>query len=414
MSDVSARVVRSTLDMAHAAGVPRKKILEGFPFDEKLLKKDSVRVPWPAYVTLLKRLREEVGDLDALEDLGARVPEVSPELRSIAAVFVTPKHLVRFAATSFVPAQFANLRFELNDDGDQLRIRVHVPPPHEDSPELARIFKGGLRSMPRYLGAPDAKVRAEFQPRQFTFWVKVPASKTLLSRFARARSAFVASGAMHELSRSWQEVATAWRANNDYHAFRAVERQRIDAMAKLGHALAATADPAQRAECIADTLKTFKGCTKVVLAQGERVIVERGTATKESRELKRELAVAGKHVGSLTVFADERVEELMMVMDRIVPWASMGLAAGVDVAKASPATDGVEMDARVARAVKQWDLTERQQQVLALLVKGRSNKEIAAALQCAERTVEIHVTHLLRKSDAGSRAMITAKFWTEL
>ena len=56
--------------------------------------------------------------------------------------------------------------------------------------------------------------------------------------------------------------------------------------------------------------------------------------------------------------------------------------------------------------------TPRQAQVLALLVAGEPNKNIAARLRCAERTIELHVTALLRKAEAGSRSALAARFWT--
>lgn len=54
-------------------------------------------------------------------------------------------------------------------------------------------------------------------------------------------------------------------------------------------------------------------------------------------------------------------------------------------------------------------LTERQRAVLAVLLAGKSNKEIAVALRCAESTVEFHVTSLLRKNNVTSRAELIAK-----
>jgi DNA-binding NarL/FixJ family response regulator len=46
-----------------------------------------------------------------------------------------------------------------------------------------------------------------------------------------------------------------------------------------------------------------------------------------------------------------------------------------------------------------------------IAVEGESNKIIAAHLDCAERTVEVHVTHLLDKLDADSRAGLGARVW---
>jgi two-component system, NarL family, response regulator LiaR len=48
-------------------------------------------------------------------------------------------------------------------------------------------------------------------------------------------------------------------------------------------------------------------------------------------------------------------------------------------------------------------LTERETQVLSLLTKGKSNKEIANALRIAEDTVKSHVRHILSKLGVQSR-----------
>ena len=48
-------------------------------------------------------------------------------------------------------------------------------------------------------------------------------------------------------------------------------------------------------------------------------------------------------------------------------------------------------------------LTPRQKDVLELLVKGRTNKEIAGSLQIAEATAKLHVSALLRAMDVRSR-----------
>jgi two-component system nitrate/nitrite response regulator NarL len=50
------------------------------------------------------------------------------------------------------------------------------------------------------------------------------------------------------------------------------------------------------------------------------------------------------------------------------------------------------------------ELTPRQQQVLTLLSRGLSNKEISVALNIAEATVKNHVHHLLEKLQVQSRA----------
>lgn len=45
-------------------------------------------------------------------------------------------------------------------------------------------------------------------------------------------------------------------------------------------------------------------------------------------------------------------------------------------------------------------LTEREQEVMSLVVTGRSNKEIALKLRCSHRTVEVHRSRLMAKMEA--------------
>jgi DNA-binding CsgD family transcriptional regulator len=64
--------------------------------------------------------------------------------------------------------------------------------------------------------------------------------------------------------------------------------------------------------------------------------------------------------------------------------------------------------AHIEAAARTLALTRRQAQVLAHLVRGLANKEIAHALDCAEVTVELHVTQILRKAGVASRAQLIA------
>ena len=48
-------------------------------------------------------------------------------------------------------------------------------------------------------------------------------------------------------------------------------------------------------------------------------------------------------------------------------------------------------------------LTERETEVLKLLARGQSNKEIAQALNIGEQTVKTHVSHVLEKLEVPSR-----------
>lgn len=58
---------------------------------------------------------------------------------------------------------------------------------------------------------------------------------------------------------------------------------------------------------------------------------------------------------------------------------------------------------RPFRAGRAWNATPKQLRILELLAQGKSNKDIASTLSCAEVTVESHLTRLFRLSGARSR-----------
>ena len=73
----------------------------------------------------------------------------------------------------------------------------------------------------------------------------------------------------------------------------------------------------------------------------------------------------------------------------------------------APPSSGDPAEARfpapATRSPREVGLTERQAQVLALLVQGKSNKLICRALDLAEGTVKIHVTAILRALNVSNR-----------
>ena len=59
--------------------------------------------------------------------------------------------------------------------------------------------------------------------------------------------------------------------------------------------------------------------------------------------------------------------------------------------------------ANLAARLNEEALTHRETEVLRLVVAGKSNKEIAAALFVTEGTIKLHVNHLLRKLKVSGR-----------
>jgi two-component system, NarL family, response regulator LiaR len=88
------------------------------------------------------------------------------------------------------------------------------------------------------------------------------------------------------------------------------------------------------------------------------------------------------------------------------------LAAAIRAAAAGQATLAPEATQALLRQAGPpgigHDLTDRERQVLALLVQGLSNAEIAAQLVVSESTAKFHVSNILAKLQAGSRAEAVA------
>jgi DNA-binding NarL/FixJ family response regulator len=75
---------------------------------------------------------------------------------------------------------------------------------------------------------------------------------------------------------------------------------------------------------------------------------------------------------------------------------------------AMPDLAGVDELSRAEAPIAAGGLTAREVQVLALVVKGETNKAIAAELVLSERTVERHVSNIFTKLGVSSRAAATA------
>jgi RNA polymerase sigma factor (sigma-70 family) len=82
--------------------------------------------------------------------------------------------------------------------------------------------------------------------------------------------------------------------------------------------------------------------------------------------------------------------------------------------------EALEQDADTRRHREQQDeaaarfakLTARERQVLEMVVAGKPNREIAAALGLSAKTIEVHRAHLMRKLHANSTADVVRLYMT--
>jgi two-component system, NarL family, nitrate/nitrite response regulator NarL len=97
------------------------------------------------------------------------------------------------------------------------------------------------------------------------------------------------------------------------------------------------------------------------------------------------------------VLADA-IERVVRGESSISPEMTGKLVSAFQSLQAAPATDATTPPADPGNL-----LSPREQQILAEIALGASNKEIARTLGIAETTVKIHVQHILRKLNLSSR-----------
>jgi len=59
-------------------------------------------------------------------------------------------------------------------------------------------------------------------------------------------------------------------------------------------------------------------------------------------------------------------------------------------------------------------LTEREETILDLLIRGKANKQIALDLSISEKTVEMHLCHIYRKLNVGCRGEAILFYFTKI
>ena len=145
------------------------------------------------------------------------------------------------------------------------------------------------------------------------------------------------------------------------------------------------------------------GRGRMALAVGEAVAarahLEDTLDLYEAARLPFEAALVRLDLGRALRASGRRVAALDQCRMAIEAFRSLG--ANAQVARAEALADGLTRTDRPPPGMDR--LSPREQEVLALLTRGRSNEEIAAELALSKHTVRRHVSNILTKLDVPSR-----------
>lgn len=141
------------------------------------------------------------------------------------------------------------------------------------------------------------------------------------------------------------------------------------------------------------------------------------TSISNAEEVLASLAAGADAYCMKDIKIDRLHQVLEMVLDGAL-WLDPAIARLV--VRSLPATSGAESGVGSGGAVSgepgssprkryNTELTEREQEVLHLIVEGKSNKEIALALKVSSHTAKAHVANIIQKLAVDDRTQVAVK-----
>ena len=133
------------------------------------------------------------------------------------------------------------------------------------------------------------------------------------------------------------------------------------------------------------------------------------------------VALAGPEVVRELVFAEFLIERNVSENLMCIFYAGHVIKKGAsllslrysDPAK-KPSNDRLlEEETRFRRFATSYDLTDREREMLELIIVGKTNREIAQELFISEGTARSHVSHIFSKCGASSRSDLIRLFWRQ-
>jgi DNA-binding NarL/FixJ family response regulator len=357
---------------ARSAGAATDAALAEIGVPESELLRPGCRVDWERFAAFLTGLQMACGGPDGIaRALEQGYAKTVVEFQPVFGALVSPRELFRFTHRVAFPFVYRVVECSEHDLAEGVfKVEYRIRPPHAACPAFFHATAGAMRSTPRLFGQPDAKIELQASEREATFLVELPPSKTLLARARR----FVSQ---RWLRRTVEEVEHGW---TEMHRQMELLEREAEARGRAETALRAALDALSATAFVVGA----DGKVSALDAAGQAALAN------DDGSLARRLVEAQAQEGLRVLPLRDARGHVVLLQDGARAFA-----------------------ARLERVAADWSLTSRQVEVVALVARGYSNKEIAASLGCALHTVELHVTEILRRSGLSSRAALVAQVWAQ-
>ena len=431
MTHCRITILRLVTAIAQPLGLDARSFCneQGLDLDDSSL--PDAKVPWQTFAAFLQLTQDSVGGTAGLEAVGINTCLGFRPYRQLAELYFGLEDLYQITVSRIVPEMYGTvLRTSFRRQTDNsLRITLSAEREVPSCYPFWTFMLGQFRALPRHLQLPDAAVDVEFGDHFGEYIIIPPALNEEehgpASRIRRGvRDHLLDDLLQHDVADKGDKLKTL---SLELAGRTFVHRSINCDPAALQHLL----------ERIRSDLKVPSARLWAYSPDGLLPMGEQGKTTDRAR-LRRTLWIDSRPVGCIDVEREssgdpsainaeldehasdyvERIAELVGSAPKMADAKfSSGAAAVVNeppIAEPPPSSRGrmrAARNSRVGEIASLWRLTPRQASVMALLVEGLANKEIALRLGCSVGTIENHVTCILRRAKVGSRAALTAAFW---
>ena len=424
-------ILRLVAAIAQPLGLDAKSFFKEHALDLQSLNPTDATVPWPTFAALLQLTQDSVGGPTGLEAVGVNTCLGFRPYRQLADLYFGLEDLYQVTASRILPEIYGSILHSTFRRQTDNTFRITLSLEREASPcyPFWTFMLGQLRSLPRHLQLPDAAIDVEFGDRFGEYIIVPPALNEAehgpASRIRRGvRDHLLDDLLLHDVS----EKADRLRAICLELAARAPLHKSI------------SCDPIALQQLLDRVHSDLKVPSARLWAYSPEGLLPVGAHGKSSNgaRLRRTLWIDSRPIGCIEVDREssgdpsainaeldehagvyvERIAKLLgsapKIADAKFSSGTVALSNEPPSAEPPPSSRGrmrAARNSRVDEIASLWHLTPRQASVMALLVEGLANKEIALRLGCSVGTVENHVTSIFRHANVGSRAALTAAFW---